>query len=267
MQIGRSVDSSLLTDAEGPPAEVLNASGQGGFLLVCEHASNCLPGALGDLGLSPELLDSHIAWDPGALSVATTLARLLDSPLVAARFSRLAYDCNRPPEAEDAIAAKSEIFDIPGNAGLNAAARAERAHALYWPFRALLSETIDSRLSPAIVTVHSFTPVYRGVPRAVELGVLHDADARLADAVLAIAPDETSLVTARNQPYGPEDGVTHTLKMHALPANLPNVMLEIRSDLMSDEASCEAVATSLAKVLATALQAVNAPEAIANAGG
>lgn len=267
MQSRSSSDSPLLTDVEGPPAEVLNTSGGGGFLLVCEHASNRLPAALGDLGLSAEALRSHIAWDPGAFSVALKLSRRLDSPLVAARFSRLAYDCNRPPEAPDAIAEQSEVYRVHGNVGLNAFERAARAEALYAPFRSLLSGTIAKRSSPVIVTVHSFTPVYRGVRREVELGVLHDADARLADAVLALAPGATGMNTARNQPYGPLDGVTHTLREHALPAGLLNVMLEIRNDLISDEASCTAVAATLAEVLTAAVDSIRAPQSAAGAGG
>jgi predicted N-formylglutamate amidohydrolase len=258
MQVGRSSDSPLLTVTDGPSAEVLNMSGRGAFLVVCEHASNRLPAALGDLGLTPDLLQSHIAWDPGAMPVARALSRLLDSPLVAGRFSRLAYDCNRPPEATDAIAARSEVFEVPGNAELGAGERRKRVDEIYAPFREALAAEMRRRPDAAMVTVHSFTPVYKGVPRDVELGVLHDADARLADAVLPRAAAATGLRTARNQPYGPEDGVTHTLKEHALPAGALNVMLEIRNDLLSDEASCDAVAAALATALAAALDAVKA---------
>lgn len=252
--MSQAADSPLLTDEEGPPAEVLNASARGEFLLVCEHASRRLPLALGDLGLSDEELRSHIAWDPGAFSVAKKLAEALDSPLVAGRFSRLAYDCNRPPGAADAISSVSEERPIPGNAKLDAAVRAIRARGIYAPFKATLTEAIRRAPNPAIVTIHSFTPVYLGVARQVELGVLHDNDARLADAVLALAPKATGRNVQRNQPYGPEDGVTHTLKEHALPAGLLNVMLEIRNDLISDEASCAVMATSLASILETALE-------------
>lgn len=260
MQDGRPSDSRLLTVMDGPSVEVLNMSGRGAFLVVCEHASNRLPVALGDLGLSPDLLRSHIAWDPGAMPVARALARLLDSPLVAGRFSRLAYDCNRPPEAPDAVAARSEVFDVPGNADLGDEERRGRADEIYAPFRETLAAEMRRRPDAAMVTVHSFTPVYKGVARAVELGVLHDADARLADAVLPRAATATGLRTERNQPYGPADGVTHTLKEHALPAGALNVMLEIRNDLLSDEASCDAMAAALAPALTAALDAVRASE-------
>ncbi len=267
MQMSQAADSPLLSVEEGPPAEVLNASGRGGFLLVCEHASRRMPASLGDLGLSAEDLRSHIAWDPGALSVAEKLAAALDSPLVAGRFSRLAYDCNRPPDAPDAISSISEGRAIPGNADLDATARAARAREIYAPFQTTLSEAVRHTANPAIVTIHSFTPIYLGVARSVELGVLHDDDPRLADAVLAIAPGVTDLSVERNKPYGPEDGVTHTLRTHALPAGLLNVMLEIRNDLISDEAACAAMASSLARVLESALADVAAVNPARQAGG
>ncbi len=104
---------ALLTAAEGKAVSVENASGKSPVLLVCEHASRTLPASLGTLGLAPEALTAHIAWDPGALTVARQLSAQLDAALVFQNFSRLAYDCNRPPESPDAMPVVSEIFDIP----------------------------------------------------------------------------------------------------------------------------------------------------------
>jgi len=267
MDLARTPDSPLLTADDGRPVEILNASGEGKVLLVCEHASNRMPAALGDLGLPPDLLRSHIAWDPGALSVARTIARELDAPLVAGRFSRLAYDCNRPPEAFDAVTETSEGHAVPGNRGLSPMARAERAQAIYAPFRAALAEEVQWRPESAIVTIHSFTPVYLGVYRPVELGVLHDSDARLADAVLSLSPQFVDLRTERNQPYGPQDGVTHTLREHALPTGALNVMLEVRNDLISQEADCVAVGEALASLLKAALAMAAEPGQSAGTGG
>jgi len=108
-----------------------------------------------------------------------------------------------------------------------------------------------------LITVHSFTPVFKGVKRDVELGVLHDSDARLADAMLGLAGSHTAYATGRNEPYGPEDGVTHTLRRHAVPQGLLNVMLEIRNDLLSDAESCAAMADGLAVWLMDAIEACN----------
>lgn len=228
--------TGILQPEDGPAAEVLNASGRGRVVLVCEHASNLVPVALGGLGASSEVLQSHAAWDPGALPVAVHMAGILDAPLVAARFSRLVHDCNRPPGAPGAMPERTEVHDIPGNRGLNAAACAARVREVYEPFHDLLDSVIAGRkalgLSPVLVTVHSFTPVWLGAPRRVELGILHDADPRLADAMLQVAANHTALLTERNAPYGPGDGVMHTVQRHALPEGLLNVMIELRNDLI-----------------------------------
>lgn len=226
------------------------------MLFTCEHASNRLPAALGDLGLDKDALRSHIAWDPGARAVALRLSEAFDAPLVMPCFSRLAYDCNRPPSRADAIAARSEGRTILGNLDLSHAARAARAKALHDPFHAALEVLIASRLAagraPVLVTLHSFTPVFLGNPRAVELGLLHDEDSRLADACLAV-PLQDGPKMARNQPYGPDDGVTYSLCKHALPHNLLNLMFEIRNDLIVDDKAQRAMADCLQGLLQRAL--------------
>ncbi|MBE0455021.1 N-formylglutamate amidohydrolase [Roseovarius autotrophicus] len=241
--------------------EILNADGTGPVVLVCEHATNHIPAAYGGLGLDAAAQLSHAAWDPGAEPLARLLSMALDAPLVAGRISRLVYDCNRPPEAPSAMPEQSETVMVPGNRGLDAATRAERTRAVYDPFTAALSGVIAGRKSPvALVTVHSFTPTWFGTPRAVEIGILHDADARLADLMLAHAPALAHRRIERNAPYGPEDGVTHTLRAHGLAGGLPNVMLEVRQDLLTGEAAQEQMASEILALLRPALAALGLGE-------
>ena len=240
------------------PARLVNAAAGSSLVLVCEHASCFIPHHLQALGLSEELQASHIAWDPGALAVAEYLSQRLDARLVASRVSRLVYDCNRPPEAPDAVPGRSEVFDIPGNAALSEADRLERARRYYAPFDSLLRATLigSAPRPPAtvMVTVHSFTPVYKGQPRTTEIGILHDSDSRLADEILALAPRHSDLLFRRNDPYGPADGVTHTLKRHGIGNGLLNVMLEIRNDLIASAAQQVAVGAMLAGLLVQAIE-------------
>ncbi len=237
--------------------EVINPSGRGPFIFVCEHASNAIPGRYQQLGLDDKTIASHAAWDPGALATAVHLSRHFDSPLVAGTVSRLVYDCNRPPSSTTAITASSEAFDIPVNAELTEQQRNERIETVYLPFRETLTRVIDQGVSqgtdPAIVTLHSFTPLYHGKPREVELGILHDDDSRLADKLLANAARHTTLLTRRNEPYGPQDGVTHTLQEHALPRKLHNAMIEIRNDLIASTDAIHSVSSDLCKLLQDAL--------------
>ncbi|WP_299769645.1 N-formylglutamate amidohydrolase [uncultured Tateyamaria sp.] len=205
-------------------------------VLVCEHASHFIPAVFDDLGLPEAAKRSHIAWDPGARGVALGMSQYLQAALVEAKVSRLVYDCNRPPEAVDAMPAKSEAFAIPGNEGLTTQDHAQRTRSYYSPFHQALAQQIQAHTSPIVITIHSFTPVYDGTVRDVEIGILHDADARLADAFLTTALNNTDLQVQRNAPYGPEHGVTHTLKTHAVPHGHLNVMIEIRNDLIATEA-------------------------------
>ena len=248
--------SAILSDEDGAPVETVNPDGRADVVLICEHAANRIPGALDALGLDRETRISHVAWDPGAAEVARAMADRLDAPLFLQRFSRLVYDCNRPVFADSAVPAVSERYAIPGNDGLDAGARAARQAAIYLPFRdtiaAFVRGRIDAGRPPMIVTVHTFTPVFQGSRRTTELGVLHDADARLADAVLALLAADGGLKVRRNDPYGPEDGVTHTLKVQALGHGLPNVMFEIRNDLVADAAQQRAFAERLSRAVTAA---------------
>lgn len=245
----------------GPIApEVFNAGGASPVLLVCEHASNVIPERYGDLGLSSDELTSHVAWDPGADVVARSVATHLDAALVAARVSRLVYDCNRPPGASGAMPEKSEVFEIPGNKNLTEAQKSERIENIYLPFKDKLSSVISgSEQLKVMVTVHSFTPVYFGGKRDLHIGILHDSDSRLADAMLQTAADFTSLDVRRNEPYGPEDGVTHTLIEHGLHHDLLNVMIEVRNDLLALEQDQQIIADLLAKWIAAACEKVGVP--------
>lgn len=215
--------------------QTVNPNGSSSVVLVCEHAARYIPPTFQNLGLSVEASNSHAAWDPGAMAVAQRMSENLDAVLIAAKVSRLVYDCNRPPNAPDAMPAQSEVFGIPGNKGLSPQDKAQREHTFYEPFRRALADTIEQTNISVVVTIHSFTPVYYGNQRPVEIGILHDTDTRLADAMLDCATQHTQSDVQRNQPYGPEHGVTHTLKEHAIPRGHLNVMLEIRNDLIQTE--------------------------------
>jgi predicted N-formylglutamate amidohydrolase len=263
--------SSLLDPAEEAPVAIRRPDGASDVLLVCEHASRRLPRSLGTLGLDHATLESHIAWDIGGLAVAERLSDALDATLVAQTYSRLAYDCNRPPESAAAVPATSEIFDVPGNKDLTPDALKARADTFYHPFQDAVAAVVAARRAAgrrvAIVTMHTFTPVYFGAQRKVEIGVLHDADTRLADALLAaLAGAAAGMRVERNEPYGPADGVTHTLRLQALPHGLLNVMIEIRNDLVRSADGQEKLAGIIAGGLAAALAAVSGP-ALSELGG
>ena len=227
-----------LLEGEEHPAIVVNGQGRSPYVLICEHASNRIPKKLGTLGLSAEDSERHIAWDIGAAGMAEVLARLIDAPLIKQRYSRLVYDCNRPPESPDAMPEVSEIFDIPGNRNISAEDRQARIASIYRPFHRAIEDVLDQRAAARqetiLVSLHSFTRLYKGKERKVELGILHDRDMRLSSFLIKSFPN----VDARlNEPYGPKDGVLHLLNLHAAPRGLRHAMIEVRNDLIATERS------------------------------
>lgn len=216
--------------------EWVNEQGTSPFVLVCEHASNHMPAKLNRLGLAEADLKRHIAFDPGAAEVARLLSRLLDAPLILQRYSRLIYDCNRPPEAAGAMPVVSEVFQIPGNVNISPEEKAARIAQVYRPFHHAIEQHLDRRATlgkvTALVSVHSFTRDYHGRRRAVDLGLLFDRDATLAHALVKSFPDVN---TQLNEPYGPKDGVMHLMNLHGAPRGLHHLMVEICNDLIETE--------------------------------
>lgn len=242
-----------------PAVEIIRPKGQGPVVLVCEHASRAMPPAYGSLGLDEAAMRSHAAWDIGAMEVAVALSAMLDAPLVMGGVSRLIYDLNRPPEAASAIPDRSEIFDIPGNRNLSDQDRAARAAAIHDPFHNALSDLLDQRAPTALVTIHSFTPVYNGVAREVEIGFLHDADGTLAKAALAAEEARGTYRAALNEPYTAADGVTYTLAKHGEARGLPALMIEVRNDLIDTSDTAEAMAAHLKDTLEAAMTQIGGP--------
>jgi predicted N-formylglutamate amidohydrolase len=234
--------------------ERFRPDGAAPVVLVCEHASRHIPADLNDLGLTGAALTSHAAWDIGALAVARGLAERLDAPLVAGATSRLVYDLNRPLESPTAIPPVSEVFEIPGNQGLSDTARRDRFDRLHTPFHNALAETVATQRARvagpvALITVHSFTRIYLGQERAVELGYLFHSDGALAQAALQVELTRCQYASALNEPYGAGDGVTYTLEKHGESQGLPALMIEVQNDLIETPEGAAAMADHLAETL------------------
>lgn len=241
--------------AAAESVRVTNPDGAGAYVLTCDHASNFLPPEFGTLGLPEADLSRHIAWDPGALPVARRMAEMLDAVLVETCVSRLVLDCNRALDAPGLIPAVSETTAIPGNAGLSDAERAARVARCWQPFHDAIDAVIEERLARGLesrlVSVHSFTPVYKGVDRPWQVGIIHDEDERLAAPLIAALERSGGFVVGANEPYSPADGVYFTLEKHARARGMPCAMIEIRNDEIASDAGQAAWAARLAVALAS----------------
>jgi predicted N-formylglutamate amidohydrolase len=237
------------------PVERLDGRLDSGVIVVCDHASNLLPPGYGSLGLPRETLDRHIAYDIGAAWLTRRLARLLDAPAILSTFSRLLIDPNRGADDPTLVMRVSDGAIVPGNARVDAAEIARRRQ-LYWgPYRAAIAQTVDAmgaaRVAPAIVSIHSFTPIWRFAARPWKVGVLWDADPRLAAPLLQALALEEDLARDEigdNEPY---DGALagDTIDDVATARGLANALIEVRQDLIADQDGAEAWAERFARLL------------------
>ncbi|MFN4284073.1 MAG: N-formylglutamate amidohydrolase [Alphaproteobacteria bacterium] len=255
--------SSLLQPGDPPPVEIVNIGGRAPAVLVCDHASNAVPAKLRKLGLDETTLGRHIAWDIGIAMVGRRLAALLDAPLLLAGYSRLVIDLNRDPGDPTSICAISDRSVVPGNRDLRHSARAARIAEIFAPYQDAVAAAIAAKAAlrsrasgatPAVVSLHSFTPVISGwgherQERPWHVGVLYHRDHGLAAATLAALRARGDLVVGDNEPYSAKNGHGYTLATHAEPAGLPNVEIELRQDLIGDAAGADRMAEILAGAL------------------
>jgi predicted N-formylglutamate amidohydrolase len=237
---------------EPHPVEIIEGALESGLLILCDHASNEVPPDLGDLGLPEPEFQRHIAYDIGAAAVTRSLARRLNAPAILTRFSRLIIDPNRGRDDPTLVMRLSDGAVVPGNAKVDEAEVQNRIERFYDPYDSAISDAIHKATAsghpPAIVTVHSYTPVWRGWPRPWHVGILWDADQRYAKPLLEGLTDEEGLVVGDNEPY---DGALagDTIDRHATIRGLANALIEIRQDLIASDDGAEEWAERIARLL------------------
>ena len=243
----------LLAADEPPPVSVYNAGGASPLLLVADHAGNATPRALGRLGVAAPEWQRHIAFDIGIAGVGRMLADALDATLIQQNYSRLVIDCNRPPGAPTSIPEISELTPIPGNVGLSGAEKQARADEIFRPYHARIEVELEHRRlagrATALVALHSFTPMFKGIARAWHIALLYNRDARLAHRLLALLREVPHLVVGDNQPYFVSDTTDYTIPVHGERRGLPHALIEIRQDLIADDGGQRRWSGILARVL------------------
>lgn len=221
------------------PYELVDRDGDPGFLVICDHASNALPPDYGTLGLPASEFSRHIAFDIGAVGVARALARLLGAPAVLARFSRLLVDLNRGEDDPTIVMKLSDGAVVPANRDVDASRDADefarRIAMFHAPYHAAIAAALtraeEAGVVPVILSVHSFTPAWRGRARLWHTGILWDRDDRVPAPLIEALRAEPGLVVGDNEPY------TGRLKndclyRHGTARGFPHALIEIRQDLI-----------------------------------
>jgi len=215
--------------------EIINPSGRGGIILLCDHASNHVPEGFFNLGLTDDDLTDHIAWDIGMADITRKMCDLMDIPGVLAPVSRLVIDCNREDDSPTLIPKASDGISIPANNDLTSQAVAARKAAYYDPFHEAADKLVQAHLSeglvPLIVGMHSYTSVMDNEERPWGAGFLWKDDPRLAQAMIGLIERETDLKVGDNEPYSGHT-LYHTMQKHGADHGLPQTTLELRQDLV-----------------------------------
>jgi predicted N-formylglutamate amidohydrolase len=237
-------------------------SSQSRLIFVCDHASNLLPGAIGDLGLAAALFQTHIAYDIGAAQVTRRLAAAHGAPGVLARWSRLLIDLNRGADDPTIVMKLSDGSIIPGNRDAGPAEVASRVALFHAPYHdAIETEIAHMRaraIVPVLISIHSFTPEMKGRRRPWEIGILWDRDDRLAKPLLGRFA-QAGFVTGDNEPYSGELE-NDCMYRHGTMHGLAHVLIEIRQDLIATEAAAEAFAARIGPVIDAALSDMGEPQ-------
>lgn len=235
------------------PFEIIEGDRKQGIVLLCDHARRDLPEEYGDLGLPPEEFDRHIAYDIGAEQVTRRLAAILEAPAVLASFSRLLIDPNR---GEDDPTLIRQLYDgsvIPGNYPMTDEERERRLDEFYRPYHDAVGSMVasvatETGAAPFILSVHSFTPVMQGRARPWHAGVLWDMDHRAAWPLIEMLAEDPELVIGDNEPY---DGALRgdTMYRHAIVNGFAHALIEIRQDLIADDAGANRWAERLEPIV------------------
>ncbi len=241
-----------ISDAEADSFIVLGGRADAGLIVLCDHASNAFPPGYGTLGLAQSELERHIAYDIGAAAITRRLAAAFEAPAVMTRYSRLLIDPNRGEDDPTLIMRLSDGAIVPGNRHFTEAEREKRLRLYYHPYHQAIEGVIEAALAtgvqPLIVSVHSFTESWKGVPRPWHVGILWDHDDRFARPMIEAFAEDGQLIVGDNQPYkGSLEG--DSIWQHATSRGIASALIEYRQDLIRDEAGQEAWAERTVNVI------------------
>ena len=246
----------LQTDEPGP-VRVMREAGGSDFVFTADHSGRAIPRHLASLGLPASELERHIAWDIGIAGVTEHLSAALDASAVLQTYSRLVIDCNRSPAWPSAMPEISEFTEIPGNRGLTEADRVARATEIFQPYHDRIAALLDARMARGrrsiLVAMHSFTPVFKGEPRDIEVGILYFRRTKLAVELLRLLRGEGDLTVGENAPYALTEDSDYSIPTHAERRGLEHVEIEIRQDLIETSAGQAAWGDRFARLLTAAL--------------
>jgi predicted N-formylglutamate amidohydrolase len=249
---------NLLAADEPPPWEILSEDSPSPLVILCDHARNRIPRRLGRMGLAEEHFETHIAYDIGAEKVTRELCESLGCCALLSGYSRLVIDPNRHPGDGSSIPEISDEVEIPANHALTPEQILEREQSLFWPYHNRVTKKLEQISQrgqlPVIIAIHSFTPVFRGFQRPWHIGVLWDRDQRVSRPLIQRLRGNPDLRVGDNEPYHARNPVGFTMEIHCEHNGFPHALLEIRQDLIKDDAGARHWAALIQRNLKAVLE-------------
>lgn len=252
----------LIEPGDPPPYTTYNDHGKSPVLLVADHATPYFPAAMNQLGLADWVLERHVAWDIGSDKLTRFLADELDAQAVLSGFSRLIVDPNRQLDDPTAFIEVSDGIAIPGNIGLDEEQKALRVRSFFKPYHDKISDRLGDfarkGIVPALISIHTCTPVFDRIVRPWHVGIMWDKDPRISVPLIEAFSRMEEVCIGDNEPYSGRHPHDFTIDYHAEPQGLPHVGIEVRQDLVSEDAG----ARKWAAILARALQGILADDSL-----
>ncbi len=266
----QSEGAGTAADQANAPFDLVPGDYGKGLILVCDHARNAFPPGYGSLGVPQDQLERHIAYDIGVEAVTRGIAAALDVPAVIYLYSRLFIDPNRGDDDPTLIMRISDGAAVPGNANYDDVERQFRLSEFYYPYHtaidAMLDRAIETERDPSILSIHSFTPNWRGMDRPWHAGVLWDKDGRFPKPLIDALETEAGLVVGENEPYSGElEG--DCMNKHGTCRGLRHALLEIRQDLIAHQGGIDEWIERLTRIVPPIVEDLTGTPAIAAAAG
>lgn len=218
-----------------PPVVRIPGAADAALLLTCEHASPRLPAPWRWSSEDSWLVDTHWCFDPGAMDICRELAAAMGAAAVAASFTRLLVDPNRPTDAATLIRTTADGREVVLNRGVSGEERARRLDGYWYPYHAAVDEEVARSGAPVLLAIHTFTRDYEGEHRDFELGVLFDAE-QAAGERLAEALARGGASVRLNEPYSGRGGFIYSVDRHARDHGRQALEIEVRQDRATDPA-------------------------------
>lgn len=218
-------------------------------LLTCEHASMRLPPPWTWPDADRRLVGDHWSWDPGAAEVCVDLARSVGACAVLSRFTRLLCDPNRAEGAANLFRDVADGLPIELNRGLTDEERELRLAGFHRPFHAAVDRAAETHPGGLVFSVHTFSPIYEGQRRTIEVAVLYDHAEEDLGLVFAHALEQQGLNARHNEPWSGKDGLIYSAARAAMAHGRRPLELEVRNDLATDPAWREHAVPRIARAL------------------